>query len=298
MKRIVKSIGLALCIGAVTVGTANAAVIHPGSTIITKNGPDGELTGGCTVAVAGHNKAGEVIFITAGHCTENAGDTMHLVTDKGLVEVGKTQLTTGTPLHDDGHINWDGDDYAFIKANAVDSNGEPIVASAKSETTTQISAFVQHPNIPGGVVSEHSDVKPYTGQLVWVDGSSTGHKPGVVISDHDNYFRVITPTVPGDSGGIVYDMKTGNAMGINSRDEIIGESGTVLFSPRESAQSIPDAIDKYEDSTGDTFTYATETPEDTSTIRHPLGPVVDQTVDELKGTIDDAVASIIDSRLQ
>lgn len=303
------SAGNALFAPGIGTPTAAAATVTPGSTFLIRAhdaAPDAPLTGGCSVNAVGHGADGSMLVVTAGHCAPNVGDRMYLTRwndgTGDAVEVGQTIYTTGAPYlvdKNDGRVDWDGDDYAVIRLSDTDGDGDPNRINPRSTTTTVASAFLPLANQTGSVTTGPVDgatpMTPRPGQLVWVDGGSSGHTPGVVLPDSlsgiipdpdrdpGRHFSVATVVAPGDSGGSVYDMATGEVLGINSRDPFIGEdtptSTRNIVSPRMTAHSNADALAHYTADTGDTFTYATEadgagaTPEQ---LRHPFGDQLDQ----------------------
>lgn len=287
---------------------ATAATVSAGAPFVTRaadaDDTEANLTG-CTMNATGTNAAGETLILTAGHCAQTVGDQVYLTTTDGPVLVGETVYTTGAPYlvdAEDGRVNWDGDDYAVIKAYDTDSNGEPVVATARAATTNYASMIVDTPNQVGGVTSTPTS-DPYIGQLVWADGASTGHLPGIVISDGSasdgRYFEVLTPVIPGDSGGAIYDMHTGETIGISSRDKIIGEdtpdSSRSPVSPRVTVHSNADAVANYEADNDEQFTYTEDTTAVHDNLRHPQGDDFDQAVTEVTESFDEAIGDVMGS---
>lgn len=325
-----------LAAGAVSltlVSPATAATVATGTPFVTapagsdpQNFDDYEH--GCTIAATGTDQDSRMLALTAGHCTEVVGDQVYISTTDGYTKIGTTEYSTGAPWAnpedtDSVAVDWNGDDFAVIALDDTDGNGEPNQLSAGAYTTSMLSWVLDTPNIQGGTVTAPGDVpvQDTPVRLVYKDGASTGHVPGLLIdkdaplisgiladqgddpsvntdgtptaTDNDRYFQALAPTVPGDSGGAVYDMFTGEMLGINSQDRIIGDSpeGRNLASPRAVMHTAADATTRYTEDTGNQFNYTEDVvPVDQQeNIRHPQGVQWDEAIDELGGLIDDAI---------
>lgn len=285
-----------MCAGMVAAPAASALTVGPGnSTMTIDHTVEGtsSLKGGCAVNSTGTDQNGNKLLITAGHCTEKIGDEVFLVTDKENIAIGKTIHTTQTPRHEDGTIDWEGDDFAVVQLYDTASNGEKIEVSSDSDTTTLLSLALPMNNVSGEAVKPHNEDADYVGRLVWKDGTSTGHIPGIVVADHGHYVDVLTLAVPGDSGGAVYDMQTNEMIGINSRDESIGEEGGgQQFAWQMSAHTNRDAVGQWEEETGNEFTYAEDATPQAETMKQPLVGAVREAIpmvmDDLRQTWDEA----------
>lgn len=177
-----------LLLGAGTASAAGTPSIGSGSKIVMPI--NAKESGACTVAGAGHDKFGNKVALTAGHC----GKVGQVVKDSK----GRTIGTFATSVMNvNGISEFNKLDYAFIKLN-------PNVRLA-SHTTLN----------PLGVIKRN----PQFGQVVCKDGITTGVTCGALLGNSSTEGAGYQLTYFGDSGGPV--VMGGKLVGVTSRSSNI-----------------------------------------------------------------------------
>ncbi|QIS11612.1 S1 family peptidase [Nocardia arthritidis] len=167
---------IATAIGIVAAGAtifgAGTALADPGSAVL--GGGSGIVLGGharCSLTTIGHDGAGRLVGLTAGHCAA-VGDSVTAEHDRGAGVVGNVVAS------DRGN----GLDYAVIEFDAAK------VTPVRSLAGTTIAGFGPAPG-PGATVCSN--------------GRSSGFDCGVVWGPMNNRIVNQSCSIPGDSGGPV-----------------------------------------------------------------------------------------------